>query len=1014
MSEEILKALMQLFALIVKQGSGVQEKEVAFVKNFLTLQLNESAVDEYLSLFYEFAELDRQEPDAIVERKSPSVKDSVRILGICNKINRTLTQKQKVIVVVRLFELLDADKKFTYQRMTIINTVAEVFNVAKEEFEDIELFIRELGSPDPSPPKIAHYNLDDLKKEHELTSNKHKCLSILWIESVDLFFMKHHCRTEILLNGVAVNPGKIHLFSNGSSLKSQSGIHIYYSDVVSRFRKDRDRDRIRFEADDVSYRFPGGDYGIQNISFAEEEGRLIGILGASGVGKSTLVKILSGLNEPDNGTVYINGLGLHKNQDKFKGIIGYIPQDDLLIDELTVYQNLYYNARLCFSKKSDAEIHQVVIRTLSSLGLEDKKNLKVGSPRQNIISGGQRKRLNIALELIREPLILFVDEPTSGLSSRDSENVMDLLLELTQKGKLIFVVIHQPSSEIFKLFNNVLILDDGGRMIFYGNPVESIIYFKTRDAQINPDVGECPTCGTVNPEQIFNIVDKKVVDEFGQYTQRRKVSPEKWESHYRSTHALPKLKTDAQPLIKTFRAPNWIKQFKVFFIRNILSKISNTQYVILNILETPILAFVLAYIIRYIADPESNTYIFRENENIPIYIFMSLIVALFVGLTVSAEEIFKDRKILKRERFLNLSKSSYLISKISILFLISALQTFLFVLIGNSILGIKGMFLYYWLALFTTAAFANVLGLNISASFNSAITIYIIIPLLIVPMMVLSGAMFSFDKLNRSIGSVDKVPLVADLMATKWTYEALMVHQFKHNRFEKHFYDLEKTSSQADFVVSLKIPKLRQALQQTTSLYKDQSLSEQEPGSLTLLRNEILEIQDQAPQFPHDDLNELTSQSFNESTSEKIRNYLDELTRYYAGLLSSSERKIERMINYMLREDARLFQALKDDFYNESIADLVKKRFEKNRLVVYENRIVQQYHPIYQDPEPAGLLGLRTHFFAPEKSLFGHRTDTFWFNIIIVWCMTIILFVTLYFEILKRVVLYLENLRIRK
>ena len=165
---------------------------------------------------------------------------------------------------------------------------------------------------------------------------------------------------------------------------------------------------------------------------------------------------------------------------------------------------------------------------------------------------------------------------------------------------------------------------------------------------------------------------------------------------------------------------------------------------------------------------------------------MALIVALFLGLTVSAEEIFRDRKILKRERFLNLSRSSYLVSKIIILFTISAIQALLFVIVANSFLGIRDMGFIYWFALFSTAAFANMLGLNISASFNSAVTIYILIPLVMIPMMILSGAMFSFDKLNRNVSRVDKVPVIAEFMVTKWSYEALMVHQFKDNKFMKN------------------------------------------------------------------------------------------------------------------------------------------------------------------------------------------------------------------------------------
>ena len=418
-------------------------------------------------------------------------------------------------------------------------------------------------------------------------------------------------------------------------------------------------------------------------------------------------------------------------------------------------------------------------------------------------------------------MVLFLDEPTSGLSSRDSENLMDLLRDLTLKGKLIFTVIHQPSSEIFKMFDKVIILDQNGCMAWFGNPVDSVIYFKTLDAQINSDIGECPSCGNVNPETIFNIIESQVVDEFGKYTEKRKVQPKEWSATFNSRFPFARLPDVKDPPESNLQIPGIFRQFLIYLKRDFRSKIANRQYVLLTLLEAPVLGFILSFIIRYIPDPESDVYIFSENENIPIYIFMSLIVALFLGLTISAEEIFRDRKILKREHFLNLSRSSYLLSKIVILIMISAVQTFLFIIIANPILSIKGMFFNYWIALFTTAFCANMLGLNISASFNSAITIYIVIPLLIIPMMVLSGAMFPFDKLNRKIGSVEKVPVIAELIPTRWTYEALMVTQFKDNRYSKVIYNKEKESyymlqkkiSEAEFNKIHRIKALRDALE---------------------------------------------------------------------------------------------------------------------------------------------------------------------------------------------------------
>ncbi|UCG27465.1 MAG: ATP-binding cassette domain-containing protein, partial [Bacteroidales bacterium] len=966
-----------------------------------------------IALFEEFADLKDVSTSTNPSRPT-SVKDSVRIFGICKKINKTLTQKQKLIVLVRLFELVNADKKFTDQRMNIINTVAEVFKVSKEEFEDIECFIKWNEPETLDRSNILIITASDYKcsecKNIRLDSLDH-IIFILRIRSVDLYFLKHNANEDILLNGLPVHKERVYLFPPGSSVRLQKGKPIYYSDILSHYLVDSTKTRISFNVERVSYRFPSGSFGIRNISFTEGQGKMIGIMGASGTGKTTMLNILSGIQKPTEGRIRINSIDLYSEDEKLKGVLGYIPQDDLLIEDLTVFQNLYYSAKLCFGDRKNTDIVDLVNKTLKNLGLFDKKDLKVGSPINKVISGGQRKRLNIALELIREPSILFVDEPTSGLSSRDSENVMDLLREMTLKGKLIFAVIHQPSSEIYKMFDTMMILDQGGYMVYYGNPVEAVIYFKTQDAQINREVGECTECGTVNPEVIFNILDAQVVDEFGRYTNKRKVSPDKWEDKFLQGYKMHMIKEETEAPPSNLKIPAKLKQFLIYFFRDTLSKLANTQYLSLTLLEAPILAFILSYIIRYIADPNSSTYIFMENENIPIYIFMSLIVALFLGLILSAEEIFKDRKILRRERFLDLSRSGYLAAKMVILFLISALQALLFVAIGNSILGIKEMYFAYWLAFFTTAAFANILGLNISSSFNSAITIYIVVPLLIIPMMVLSGAMFSFDKLNRRISSVDKVPWIAEIMATKWTYEALMVHQFKDNKFEKFFYDIDKQRSIADFKLQFTLPKLNESLNLVVNDYNDNRLSLEYESKLPLLRNEISKELRLIHDIDFQYFDRLYADEINAEVIQAVRNYFTQLNDYYRQKLNQALDTRERQRRRMMEIDREEYFTLGRNYDNLSLGDIVKKTFEKHQILEYNDELIQHYHPIYLDPNPSSILSFRTHFFAPKKHFLGKLYDTFNFNIMVVWFMTFLLYLALYFDLLKKTVKLIEKVR---
>ncbi len=246
------------------------------------------------------------------------------------------------------------------------------------------------------------------------------------------------------LNGQVIKPSKVNVFNQGASVRNPKIRPIYYSDVVGAFLSSESKSKIVFEASHIDFFFNKVKQGLHDINIKEEEsGKLVGIMGGSGAGKSTLLKILNGLSVPTHGQVTINGVNIHSGDETVEGQIGYIPQDDLLIEDLSVFQNLFYSAKLSFGNLPDEEITKRANEVLSDLGLFEARGLKVGSPLEQTISGGQRKRLNIALELIREPGILFVDEPTSGLSSRDSENIMDLLKELTLKGKLVFVVIHQ-------------------------------------------------------------------------------------------------------------------------------------------------------------------------------------------------------------------------------------------------------------------------------------------------------------------------------------------------------------------------------------------------------------------------------------------------------------------------------------------------------------------------------------------------------------------------------------------
>lgn len=1006
MNEKILNTLMHLFAIIAPvQGNGNDRRGV--VEAFLRPQLNNEGVNAYLEIFDAYyTRAQKRLKKGIEARRNAAI--SVRIIKICFDIGTQLTFNQKIIVLIQLLEYCRLDDGgVSNTELEFIITAAEGFNINSDDYQLLQQFVLSKRDEVPESSRILIIDNDRStryeKSRHIVNDSLRGQVRVLNMQQADILFVRSFNTGELLLSGQLRPEGKVYLFERGASLRFMNSKPIYYSEVIRHFLDESAlAARVVYEVKEVGYRFKEGNVGLHPISFSEESGRLIGIMGASGAGKTTLLGVLNGTLQPDSGEVLINGVNIHSDADKLKGLIGFVSQDDLLIEELTVFENLFYNAKLCFSNLDDKAITQKVDEVLNSLGLYEIKNMRVGSPLNKKISGGQRKRLNISLELIREPAILFLDEPTSGLSSLDSENILDLLNDLKLKGKLICIVIHQPSSDIFKMFDRLIFLDTGGYMIYYGVPVGAIGYFKDQMHLPKYNDSECPACGNVNPEQIFSIVESKVLDEYGRPTTTRKVAPHEWNHYFEADkedkmpHPLPE---NGIPEI-TLKTPGRFRQFQVFVARDIRSKLSDLQYMFITLLEAPVLALFLAYIIRYFDESVNQpSYTLLQNSNLPVYIFMSVIVAIFMGLTVSAEEIIKDRKILKREAFLNLNRNSYLLSKTAVQFLISAIQAASFVLVGNTIFGIRGMWFEYWLVLFSCWATANMMGLLISDSFKTVVTIYILIPFLVIPQIILSGIIVKYDKLNPRITSPVSIPVYGELIVARWGYEALAVDQFINNRFEKRFYDYDKEISIAKYRKDMWYNEMKSILSRVENNVAREKAGEAERNDMLLIRNEILDEMAFTPAIPFDpgiiDPDEVTPAALAEA-----RAYIEMVRRYY---IEMSKRMVEARDQAILAYEninREAFIMMKKQHTNEALAEFVKNENEKAKIKRYRNRLYQNYDQIFYDPEHPMI---KAHFYAPRKKLFGIYTSTLAVNTAVIWLMTIGLYFLLYYRILYRI-----------
>ena len=1013
LSESLVSAIVEVLAILCR-ADGVDERERQVVRAYLNTLLNLEKAEYYIGEFEDqiedgFGEL----TDGFV-----GLKISGQVIRICDKLNQGLTANEKVRLIIVMFTLVNADGTITELERDLVYAAAEVFNINFQELGLIERFVF-LERPDQANHRSFQLFLD---RPHPKTDKGHDPIVwpglrgmfvVLWLEGVNLWVVKYIGSEGYQIDGVPMVPNQPLELTKGSSIRGGAMDTLYFAEILRIVRPQDQERKVTFVAEKISYNYPNGQGGLHTLDINERSGRLVGIMGPSGSGKSTLLEILIGLRQPATGQVRLNGYDIHKRGRSIEGLIGYVPQDDMLIEDLTVAQNLYYAARLSFAKLSEAELNDLVIRTLAEVELLPIKDQLVGGVHDRYISGGERKRVNMALELLRKPAVFFLDEPTSGLSSRDSLSIIDLLKEQTFVGKLIFVVIHQPSSDIFKLFDHLIILDKGGYPIYYGDPVAAVVYFKQCIHQVSAEVSVCPVCANINPEQVFDIIEGRTLNHVGHFTSERRIAPGTWYSYYRDRLKKPAVVQEVRTRVRMpQRKPNAYKQWLAFTARDLTAKWANKQYVWLNALTAPILAIVLGFI-NYHRDSNAEViggdaaYSFANNDNIPAYLFMSTVVAIFLGLTLSATEILDDRKLLRRERFLHLSRMSYLMSKVGIMFGILALQMAAFTLIGNQMLELKGHNFTFWLTLFSLSACSTLTSLILSSTFRSAVTIYVLIPILLIPQLLLGGVVIPYAQINQAMTDGNRVPTVAEWIPARWGFEGLMVHQFVNNPYMAPRYNQQREIALTDIKQNLLFPQLRlmhQALVQFKPIANPDSVVLMTQYMNALRYHLKAEAWDSPViRYPEYDKLTVSLKPYDLLHWQKLGPHLDKMERHYKQKAQAAQRSYQSL-QYQLSGTAALRQELRTlskDYHNQAADKWMRNTSASPQLILTSQRIEVTTYPVFVWPEPFSLFDMRAHFFSPVKCFMGLVIPTPVFNIIVLFLFSLMLFGVLYLDLLR-------------
>lgn len=950
MTDIILSSFISLFALFGKEEQVDETRAKEMLVSYLRRHFGIRNTDLYLDLYTDMR---------MAYEMTDDLNTVDTVTSICSNLQSDISHTERALLLLRVMEFCAADG---IRSNVMFETMVKEFHIPTEQYNNFMDFV---GN---KPTEFV--------KLHQLDGFD-GTLKTLLDPTTGLLIFTYTGNDTVLLNDVPVLSGAYQIWIQSSVLKGKNGHPVYYSSIIRTYDKtDKEQQSVEFCGRDINFRFPNSDNGMHDLSFTLHNGELLAIMGGSGTGKTTLLSLLNGSLKPQQGTITINGHSIE--EPKTKSLIGYVPQDDLLIEELTVYENLWFTAKFCFEGMSDQELDKRVMKTLKDLGLDAAKDLKVGSAINKYISGGQRKRLNIALELIREPAVLFLDEPTSGLSSADTEKVINLLKEQTLKGKLIVVNIHQPSSDVYKLFDRLWLLDKGGYPVFDGNPIDAITYFKEAANYADAETSACPTCGNVNPEIVLNIIDEKALNNSGEVSDERKMTPQEWHELYlknRETMEQPKV-TDVPASDQ--RKPNALKQLAIFLQRNIKTKVTNMQYLCITLLEAPLLALVCAYLTRY-APPEGYTVM--DNKNLVSYFFMAIIVATFIGMSGSAEEIIKDRALLKRESFLNLSHGSYIWSKIIYMAGVSLIQTLLFILVGNYIMGIHGLFLTWWIILFVTALLANLTGLLLSQCLSSVVAIYISIPLLLIPQILLCGLVVSFSDLTPK-STTGNVPVIGNIIPSRWAYEALAVTSYTDNEYEAPYFELDKQKYEYLFYNMGFLYELQSQLEtQKDEQRKGEAVN---PNHMEVIRTNLPQLTEFCEMEPYS----------GDNSAESLSLYMKKAEDLLSQKSNQLTRELDAKKSAFIRQNGKeaLLQ-LKRDHFNTKLEDCVIGADQKRMVDVVSNHIVPRTGLVYLTPQ--SRCG-NAPFYSHEKIIGNWHIKTLWFNMGVMLLMSILTAVLLF------------------
>lgn len=675
-------------------------------------------------------------------------------------------------------------------------------------------------------------------------------------------------KAPVLVNGAPVS-GTSNL-QDGCLIRisPNQGIRCRFSEGLL----DEERTIIQqLRVDGLTHKFDSS-VALDNIDFTLNRGEMLCIMGPSGSGKSTLMSVIAGQLSPSRGHIRFNEISLYQHHDRLANFVTYMPQEEALFAKLKVREHLNYAIRIRQPNLTTVETLKRVDTILDELSLQPLAGRQVGSPDEKSLSGGERSRLNLGLDLGSRAEVFLFDEPISGLSSKDSEHVAETLKNIS-RDKIVIASLHRPGSNVLSQFDKVLLLDNGGRVAFYGAPQSMKKYFKDacEELKIQAPFEESEN----SADFVFDVLETPLVEMVNtqRFATTRRFPPLFWQERFESYTLYEKVESgevpaqtnlgelprsdDNMPIPKKARRSlnEYYRIFRAHFWRSALSKFRNKGTIYATLLEAPLLAFIIAWTLRASAD---GSYVFHTGLHVVTYLFLSVTVGMFLGLTNSATEILRDRPTLRRERNCRYNNGLYVTAKFTTLALLAAIQCAIYITIGNWMLEIEGMWFIHWSWMMVTALCGTAIALTVSALVKSERAALSSVPLILVPQLLLAGTpLIPFEEMNRGLfsGAQDArnqgaEPIPSRFIPLRYAYEGVTIAQATQNPYEvarrQIFDSAQALKKKADFLMS----------------YKHQGLEQKEKDRLSVLLSALTRLS-------------AAEADSHEEALEKIQQYVD-------------------------------------------------------------------------------------------------------------------------------------------